>query len=135
MITIITGILAIILAIPTFGISIVLWIYLKYASDKLAAKSIYELIFYEFIKNSQDVIVMGNYIEILPDPRSSELRHINNAALTLIFDMYGGNILLNEGSKVSGILPYPPKNIIAFITLTQKDDNALEIAVHSFEKI
>ncbi|MDO9206752.1 MAG: hypothetical protein Q7T91_00740 [Sulfuricurvum sp.] len=127
MFTTITGIIAIILAIPTFGISIIVWIYMKYSADKQMAKGIYEHVFYDYINAA--------IVKQILDGHYYELRHINNAVLTLLFDMYGGKILTNNGNMVSGILPYPPKNVVVFITLEQQVNNVLGIEVHSFDRI
>ena len=106
------GFIALLLAIPTYGISLVLWLFFKYQYDKTTATRVLINAIVMSYKNN------GN----------NEVRYqINNAALSLVFDMYGGKILFDEQSAVSGILPHPVNKNILLVTMTQISDNRLLI--------
>jgi hypothetical protein len=110
--TIIT-IISILLAIPTYGLSIIVWLFIKYKIDKHAASRV--LI---------NAIVMS-----YENGGTNEIRyHINNAALPMVFDIFGGRVLGDDiGDSISGILPHPRKNIVLLATLTQVSGNRLLI--------
>jgi len=110
--TIIT-IISILLAIPTYGLSIIVWIYIKYKTDKHAAERV--LI---------NAIVMS-----YENGGADEIRyHINNAALPMVFDIFGGQVIGDDiGNSINGILPHPRKNIVLLVTMTQVSGNRLLI--------
>jgi hypothetical protein len=109
--TIIT-IIAVLLAIPTYGISLILWIVIKYKIDKHAAERV--LI---------NAIVMS-----YNNGGKNEVRyHINNAALPMVFNIFGGEIISDTGKSVSGVIPHPRENIMLVTTLSQISNNQLLI--------
>jgi len=60
---------------------------------------------------------------------ADEIRYyINNAALPMVFDIFGGQVVGDDiGNSISGILPHPRKNIVLLATLTQVSGNRLLI--------
>lgn len=110
--TIIT-IISILLAIPTYGLSIIIWVLIKYKVDKHTAGRV--LI---------NAIVMS-----YENGGDNEVRyHVNNAALPMVFDMFGGQVIGSDiGNSVSGVLPHPRKNVMLLATMTQISGNRLLI--------
>lgn len=110
--TTILTIIAILLAIPTYGISLVVWIFIKYKYDKFTARRVLinaAVMSYE--RNGENQIRYG----------------VNNAALPLLFDIYGGTIITNTGETVSGMLNHPLTGEILAVTMSQISENRLLI--------
>ena len=105
-------IVAILLAIPTFGISLIVWIFIKYKYDKfIASRVLINAAVMSYERN-------GN----------NEVRYaVNNAALPMVFEMFRGKVITEIGNTVSGILLHPIKNIPLVVTMTQMSDNSLFI--------
>lgn len=110
--TIILTLIALALAIPTYGISLIVWIYIKYKYDKTSATRV--------LINAAVISYENN--------GENEVRYaVNNAALPLLFDCFGGKILINLESSVSGILPHPRTGELMVVTLSQISGNRLLI--------
>lgn len=75
-------VIAILLAIPTYGISLVVWLFAKYKYDKFSATRV--------LINAA-VISYNN----------------GGANLPIVFDYFGGKIINDMGNSVSGILQNP----------------------------
>ncbi len=85
-------VIAILLAIPTYGISLLVWLFAKYKYDKFSAPRV--------LINAGVISYSNN--------GTNEVRYgINNAALPIVFDYFGGKIISNIGNSVSGVLPNP----------------------------
>ena len=110
--TIILTLIALALAIPTYGISLIVWIFIKYKYDKTTAtRTLINAAVMSYERNGQN-----------------EVRYaINNAALSLLFDCFGGKVIFDNGSSVSGILPHPRTGELMVVTLSQISDNKLLI--------
>jgi len=110
--TIILTLIAIALAIPTYGISLIIWIFIKYKYDKTTATRV--------LINAAVISYENN--------GENEVRYaVNNAALPLLFDCFGGKVLIDNGSSVSGVLPHPRTLKLMAVTLSQISGNRLLI--------
>ncbi len=96
----ILGFIAILLAIPTFGISLVVWIIIKYAYDNMIIDKIMEKVLYA-------------YSPLVFDDRSANMFiDINSAAVPFFFDKFNGKILeYKEDSHILGLVSHPEKAI------------------------
>lgn len=105
-------VIAILLAIPTYGISLIVWLFAKYKYDKFSATRV--------LINAAVISYNNN--------GANEVRYgINNAALPIVFDYFGGKIINNAGNSVSGILPSPSNGNLMVVTMSQISDNRLLI--------
>jgi len=111
-ITIIT-IISILLAIPTYGLSIIIWIYIKYRIDKFLATK----------------ILIPAVIASFQNDGAIEIRYnITNMAVRMLFGLFNGKIIKDDiENSVSGIFPHPTKDIILLVTMTQVSGNKLLI--------
>ena len=110
--TTLLALLAIILAIPTFGISLIVWLFIKYKYDKfIASRVLINAAVMSYNHNGENEVRYG----------------INNAALPLMFDMFGGKVITEMGNTVSGIIRHPIENIMLVVTMTQISGNRLLI--------
>ena len=76
-------VIAILLAIPTYGISLLVWLFAKYKYDKFSATRV--------LINAAVISYNNNGV--------NEVRYgINNAALPIVFDYFGGKIISNIGN-------------------------------------
>ena len=110
--TIILTLIALALAIPTYGISLIIWIFIKYKYDKTTATRI---------------LINAAVISYDRNGENQVRYAINNAALPLLFDCFGGKVLFDNGSSVSGVLPHPRNGDLMVVTLTQINGNKLLI--------
>lgn len=118
--TVIFFIIAILLAIPTYGISIIVFIFAKYKQDSYIAKRfLIKAIITSYEKGGSNQILYS----------------VNNEAIRLTFDILNGRIL-NEnignlptgaGSYFSGILQHPLKPIMLLVTMSQISNNRLVV--------
>lgn len=105
-------ILALIFAIPTYGISLVLWGFVKNYYDSFCAKRILmDAILTSYNKDGEYEIRYG----------------VNNAALPMVFDFFGGYILTDVKSHMRGILPHPYEDTLLIVTMAQVKGNRLFI--------
>ena len=105
-------ILAILLAIPTYGISLIIWLFAKYKYDKFTATRV--------LINA--AVISYNH------GGENEIRYaVNNAALPMVFDAFRGKIVTDLGYSVSGILPHPSEDVMLIVTMTQISNNQLLI--------
>jgi hypothetical protein len=103
---------AILLAIPTYGISLVVWLFAKYKYDKFCATRV--------LINAAAISYNNGGV--------NEVRYgINNAALPIVFDYFGGKIINDMGNSVSGVLPNPSTGDLMIVTMSQISDNRLLI--------
>jgi hypothetical protein len=118
MITKILTVISILLAIPTFGISLVVWLVIKYQYDKTTVtRTLINTIVLSYENNG-----------------SEEVCHkINNAAMPLLFDLFGGTILKDFGDAIVGVLPHPTTKEKMFVTMNQISDGRLLIKAKSDE--
>ena len=118
MITKILTVISILLAIPTFGISLVVWLVIKYQYDKTTAtRTLINTVVLSYENNG-----------------SEEVRHkINNAEMPLLFDLFGGTILKDFGDATVGVLPHPITKERMLVTMKQISDNRLLIKATSHE--
>jgi hypothetical protein len=112
LITKILTIIAILLAIPTYGISLIIWLFVKYKYDQFCANRVLiNAIIMFYNKNGAD-----------------EFRYrINNAALPMVFNYFGGTILYNEPGSIYGELPNPLTGDLMLVRMIQYSDNRLLI--------
>jgi hypothetical protein len=104
--------IAILLAIPTYGISLIVWIFAKYKYDKFCATRVLINAAVMSYKNSGE----------------NEVRYgVNNAALPMLFDAFGGWIIADMGSVVSGVVPHPRTGEMIHVTMSQISQNRLLI--------
>ncbi len=103
---------ALVLAFPTYGISLIIWVAIKYYYDKVCATRI--------LINAAVISVASH--------GHNEIRYgINNAALPMLFDAFEGRILMDLGHMVSGILPHPTTGEMIHVTMSQISQNRLVI--------
>ena len=105
-------IIAFLLGIPTYGISIIIWIFIKYQYDKICAtRGLINAIVSSYNNDGRD-----------------EVRYaINDAALPLVFSIFGGTISENSNGFISGILQHPTNGEFMSITMEQISENRLLI--------
>ena len=111
-------VLAILLAIPTYGISLIIWLFAKYKYDKFSATR---------------VLINAAVISYNNGGRNETRYAINNAALPMVFDCFGGRIITNLDTSVSGVIPHPRKDVILIVTMTQISNNQLLIKATPFQ--
>lgn len=105
-------VIAILLAIPTYGISLLVWLFAKYKYDKFSATRV--------LINAAVISYNNNGV--------NEVRYgINNAALPIVFDYFGGKIISDMGDSVSGVLPNPSNGDLMVVTMSQISENRLLI--------
>ncbi len=110
--------IAILLAIPTFGVSLVGWIAIKYFYDLNNAKRIMQ----ELISCCDSVSECDSFCKI------------NNASIGLLYDIYGDGKLSRDfsnikiGTAYSMTLIDPETEIKIYTTLTQLSNNTLSIS-------
>lgn len=114
--TIVLTIIAILLAIPTYGISLVVWLYIKYKYDKTTATR---------------VLINAAVISFENNGRNEIRYAINNAAMPLLFDVFHGKIVSDLGNSVSGVLPHPRTGQMMVVTMSQISNNKLLIKATS----
>lgn len=104
--------IAVLLAIPTYGISLVIWIFAKYKYDKFSATR----------------VLINAAVMSFEDGGENEVRYaINDAALPMLFDAFRGYIITDLGSVVSEIVPHPRTGEMMHVTMSQISDNRLLI--------
>ncbi len=105
-------VIAVLLAIPTYGISIFVWIFIKYQYDKFfATKVLINAIVISYSKNGATEVRYG----------------VNNAALPIVFDYFGGKIFTDYGNSINGALPHPSTGDFMIVTMRQAPHNRLLI--------
>lgn len=110
--TTILTLIAILSAIPTYGISLIVWIFIKYKYDKFYATRV--------LINAA-VMSYENFGE-------NQVRYAaNNAALPMLFDAFHGWVVADMGNVVSGVLPHPRTGEMMHVTMSQISDNRLLI--------
>lgn len=118
--TVILLIISILLAIPTYGISILVFIFAKYKYDSFIARRVLiNAVVMSYERNGENQIRYG----------------VNDGAISMMFELCGGrvvnqltsNSLTGVGSSFSGILPHPIKPVMLVATLTQVSGNAVLI--------
>ncbi len=116
--TTVLTILALLLAIPTFGISLIVWFFAKYKYDKfMATRVLINAAIMSYNRNGE-----------------TEVRYaINNGALGMLFSLYGGKILTNYGDEISGIITHPVEQIPLLVTMKQASENRLFIQATSVQ--
>jgi len=102
--------IAILLVIPTYGISLVVWILAKYKYDKFTAtRVLINAVVISYNNNGENEVRYG----------------VNNAALPFVFNGFGGKIVNSYGGSVSGILPNPANGDLMVVTMSQISNNRL----------
>lgn len=105
-------IIAILLAIPTYGISLLVWFFVKYKYDKFTATR----------------VLINAAVMSYKNNGANEVRYgINNVALPKVFYYFGGKIVTNSGNSVSGVLPNPSNGDLMVVTMSQASGNRLLI--------
>ena len=105
-------VIAFLLAIPTYGISLAIWIFLKYRYDKISATR----------------VLINAAVSSYNNGGKEEIRYaVNDAALPLVFSMFGGKINEDRTSFISGILPHPTNGESMLVTMEQLSENRLLI--------
>lgn len=111
----ILALIAIILAIPTFGASILIWIFIKYKYDKFVAhRVLMNAVVMSYEHEGQDEIRKG----------------VNNAALIMFFNLFNGRLFHDgkeEDRSIRGVVKHPSKNIILVVAMIQQEGNKLKI--------
>lgn len=111
-------ILAILLAIPTYGVSLIVWLFAKYKYDKFSATR----------------VLINAAIISYNNGGANETRYaINNAALPMLFDYFGGKVITDLGTSISGILQHPRENVMLIVTMTQISNNQLLIKATPYQ--
>ena len=102
--------ISILLAIPTYGISIIVWIIIKYQYDKYTATR----------------VLINAAVMSYKNNGKNEIRYgVNNAALPLLFDCFGGRMIYDGEEIVSGVLSHPITQVPMRVTMTQSSENKL----------
>ena len=105
-------VIAILLAIPTYGISLLVWLFAKYQYDKFTATR---------------VLINATVISYNNNGKNEVRYGVNNAALPIVFDYFGGKIITDMGDSVSGVLPNPSNGDLMVVTMSQIPNNKLLI--------
>ena len=110
--TFIFTILALALAVPTYGISLIVWLIIKYKTDSFMARR---------------AIINSIISSCASGGKNKKLHNINNAAVKMVFRLFGGTILTQIGKSVSGVILHPFTGAEMHTTLTQVSNNVLLI--------
>lgn len=116
--TVILAIIALALAIPTYGISFVVWLIIKYKIDSFIARR---------------AIINSIISSCDAGGENKSLHSVNNAAVRLVFRLFNGEILTRIGKSVSGVIPHPVSGAIMHATLTQMSNNVLLIKAEYYK--
>ena len=105
--------IAFLLAIPTFGISLAVWFFIKFKYDKTMARALMPAILVSYKNGGKEEVRFA----------------INNASLSLVFDMYGGKQVDQTGlnNAVVGVLPHPHEDIMLKVLMAQSSGNRVLI--------
>lgn len=107
--------IAIILTIPTFGTSILIWIFIKYKYDKFVAHR----------------VLMNAVVMSYEHEGKEEIRNgVNDAALIMFFNLFNGYLMHNGKGvdrSIRGVVNHPLKNIILVVAMIQQEGNKLKI--------
>jgi len=104
--------IAFLLAIPTFGVSLLVWFWAKFKYDKsVASRALVNAILNSYKNDGKEEVLFA----------------VNNTSLSMVFDMLGGQIISGGmgASSVSGILPHPKDDVILNVVMTQASRNRL----------
>jgi hypothetical protein len=116
--TIIITLIALALAIPTYGISLIVWVIIKYKMDSFIAKR---------------AIINSIISSCDAGGENKSLHSINNNAVRLVFKLFNGEILTRIGKSVSGVVPHPVSGALMHATITQMSNNVLQIKAEYYE--
>lgn len=51
----------------------------------------------------------------------------------MLFDYFGGKVITDLGTSISGILPHPRENVMLIVTMTQISNNQLLIKATPYQ--
>jgi len=112
--------IAFLLAIPTFGISLMVWFFIKFKYDKTMARALMPAILRSYKNDGKEEVRFA----------------INNASLSMVFDMYGGRQVDQTGlnNAVVGVLPHPNEDIMLKVLMAQSSGNKVIISATELPK-